>query len=144
MKIGRPFPQTGALISIYHPIFSEFKNALENPSSLPSVEDQIAAFDLMEAAAEVYDDEDKRVKAMRTPINKILARNMVGVVPNEEAQPNGIILHDVGEFTVPLLIMEAKNEVGAGGSDPQIQGAFSFRKMWVSSGVRCFFTFPGG
>lgn len=73
-----------------------------------------------------------------TPIVQKLLGYPIVTVPSEFGfRPDGIIVYPGAEDgKIPLLVMEAKNEVGTGGSDPNIQAAFSFRKLWSYLEVR--------
>ncbi|KIO31818.1 hypothetical protein M407DRAFT_58480, partial [Tulasnella calospora MUT 4182] len=127
---GRPFETTGPPISIYHTVFSEFKTLIEAPNAAPP-EDVVTAFHLIQAAAKVYPNETARLRSLR-PLIEVLLKHQIPRLPaGYLCAPDGVALYDSPVGLVPLLVMEAKNEIGAGGSDPDIQGAFSFRKMWV-------------
>ncbi|KIO24082.1 hypothetical protein M407DRAFT_26518 [Tulasnella calospora MUT 4182] len=130
MAIGRPFETTGPSVSIYHPVFSEFKTLINDPNAAPP-EDVVTAFNLIQAASKMYDKEDARNNALRPIIEALLHRGILGLPSGYSFIPDGIVWGDIAVGSVPLLIVEAKNEIGAGGSDPNIQGAFSFRKFWV-------------
>ncbi|KAG8918638.1 hypothetical protein FRC01_001751 [Tulasnella sp. 417] len=112
MQIGRPFETTGPPVVIYHDVFLKFKSLINKKGPDPESEDVATALDLMQIAAEGYADEQLRVKAMMPKIEKLLKR--------------------LGMAEVPTLIVEANNEVGTGGCDPGIRGAYSFRKLWAS------------
>ncbi|KIO17350.1 hypothetical protein M407DRAFT_85083 [Tulasnella calospora MUT 4182] len=130
MAIGRPFETTGPPISIYHTVFSEFKTHIEAPNAAPP-EDVVTAFHLIQAAAKVYPNENARLRSIRPFIEKLLKRLVPRLPAGYSFDPDGVALYDAPVGLVPLLVMEAKNDIGAGGSDPDVQGAFSFRKMWA-------------
>ncbi|KIO16990.1 hypothetical protein M407DRAFT_229930 [Tulasnella calospora MUT 4182] len=128
MAIGRPFETTGPPIAIYHTVFSEFKTFVKSPDPAPP-KDVVTALNLMHAAAEVYRNEDARIKSIRPIIEDLLKRRMFGLPAGYSFNPDGVIWCDTA--LVPLLVMEAENEIGTGGSGPDIQGAFTVRKLWV-------------
>ncbi|KAG8891180.1 hypothetical protein FRC01_014852, partial [Tulasnella sp. 417] len=131
MAIGRPFETTGPPIFIYHTVFSDFKALMEGPDAAPP-QDVVTAFSLIQAAATVYPSEDDHLNAMRPFIEALLDRSFVRLPDSGQSfDPDGLILGRTTAGLVPLLVMEAENEIAPGGRDPDIQGAFSFRKLWV-------------
>lgn len=137
MKIGRPYEETGPPIFLYHPIFSRFKTLVEDPSTTPLPEDVVAAFDLIQAAADTASTEHKRLC-----LERLLARNLVGAPPKYKCRPSGVLFHEVAAGTVPLLVLEANKAIDADQGDPNVRGAFSYRKLWLSS-VSCSSLFSG-
>ncbi|KIO17611.1 hypothetical protein M407DRAFT_38925, partial [Tulasnella calospora MUT 4182] len=123
---GRPFGTIGPPISIYHPIFSRFQTLIQGDGFDPLPEDVVAAFDLMEAAADFYETEAHRLNAITPCLAKLLARKFHGT-----SGFDGVTFSETAAKDIPLLVMEAKNEVGTGGSDPYLHAAFSYRKLWV-------------
>lgn len=139
MKIGRPFEETGPPVSTYHPIFSKFQAGIQDPNFEPKPEDVATAFDLIEIAAKVYPSEDDRVKDMTVLLGDLLDCLIGGHAPGDKLRPDGVVWHRINRVAVPLLVMEAKNEIGTGGSDPDIESSFSFRKLWTDESVRYIF-----
>lgn len=140
MKIGRPYEETGPPIFIYHPIFSRFRTLVDDPSATPLAEDEVTAFNLIQAAADICLEETKSMEHMRLCLERLLARNLVGAPPKYKCRPSGVLFHEVAAGTVPLLVMEAEKAINSDGPDPDVRGAFSYRKLWVSS-VSCLSLF---
>ncbi|KAG8946281.1 hypothetical protein FRC04_011911 [Tulasnella sp. 424] len=140
MKIGRPFDKTGPPVSIYHSVFSAFQANIQNPQFKPKPNDVVAAFDLIQAASRVYPSEDDRLKQMKPLLSDLLSHLIGGLAAGDKIRPDGVVMLHIDQVgDIPLLVMEAKNEIGTVGSDPDIQGSFAFRKLWAEnalSGVR--------
>ncbi|KAG8912076.1 hypothetical protein FRC00_005319 [Tulasnella sp. 408] len=127
MQIGRPFGTTGPSISIYHSVFSKFKSLIKNPTPDISPATVAQAFDLIVAAAAIYPTENDRTRVITPIVQKLLGYPIVTVPSEFGFRPDGIIIYPGSEEgKIPLLVMEAKNEVGTGGIDPNSQAAFSF------------------
>ncbi|KAG8919999.1 hypothetical protein FRC01_000985 [Tulasnella sp. 417] len=129
MKIGRPYETTGLPVSLYHPIFSRFQRLILDQDPDLSAKDLSTAFQLIYDAAAVYKTEADRLSAMISHFNALLGHEMYRVTAPYSSAPDGVIFHS----NTPLLVMEATNEVGTDESDPDLQGAFSYRKGWTGT-----------
>ncbi|KAG8901058.1 hypothetical protein FRB99_005580 [Tulasnella sp. 403] len=135
MKIGRPFEATGPPIYIYHPVFWQFHKLANDQSSTPTPEDVNAAFSLMVVASTVYETETLRLNAVLPEIQNLLGRSLHGTLGSYPYRLDGIIQTGHLGRDAPLLVIEAKNEIGTGQSDPAVQGSFSFRKLWTQDSL---------
>ncbi|KAG8945803.1 hypothetical protein FRC04_012250 [Tulasnella sp. 424] len=129
MQIGRPFETTGPPIFIYHKVFSKFKSLIDIKDPKLEAEDVATALRLIQAAAEGYQNEAFRREAILSKIEKLLGNPVGGAAPESGFRHDGVVYHLSPQGKVPILVVEMKNEIGEGGSDPDIQGAFSFRKL---------------
>ncbi|KAG8912250.1 hypothetical protein FRC01_005201 [Tulasnella sp. 417] len=131
MQIGRSLGTTGPPISIYHPIFSRFQTLVQGDDSDPVAEDVVAAWSLITAAADFYETEDDRLDSMNPYLTTLLGRRINGTYEMDAYRPDGVVFTEGIPMGIPLLVMEAENEIGAGERDPNFQAAFSYRKLWV-------------
>jgi hypothetical protein len=143
---GRPFTTRAAPVYLYHPVFANFKHrfndkTLEVPTSV-----QQQVYPLCVSSADVYDTTmsltGKRVAG--ETIRKSNTRRYYQLLLEPFADmnlgsfiPNGGIITLLPDGTTALrALVEEKNEIGAGGCDPNLQGSLSYAKYWAQSEVR--------
>ncbi|QRV90209.1 WaaY domain-containing protein [Ceratobasidium sp. AG-Ba] len=122
---GRPFEKTGMPIGLYHPIFDAFTSrARESTNSIPG--DFYDKMDqLLISSQEMYEKENGRQHELDGILQDILGHKL-HKVKFPGVQPDGVI--HMGEGGTVMLVMDIKNEIGSGNSDPTIQGAMSYAK----------------
>ncbi|QRV74611.1 WaaY domain-containing protein [Ceratobasidium sp. AG-Ba] len=140
IKNGRPPQRSGLPIGLYHPVFDKFLSRLETTdfSSIPSgtrTEFFGNLKKLLNASPALYGKEpgaNGRDISIRGYLSALLGFAMPSVDLNG-AKPDGVVS---GSNEAIYMVIEVKNEVGTGGSDPTIQGAVSYVKQWGSETKR--------
>lgn len=131
MSMGRGVPTVGCTISIYHPVFSEFQTHLGNEELKPTADQVRNALKLLEIGQKVFRTENHRVAELYPILSSLLLLPVEGSPSYFRYQPDGLIFtRRDNNDAVPILVLETKNEVGTGGCDPEVQCAFSYRKLW--------------
>ncbi|QRV85642.1 WaaY domain-containing protein [Ceratobasidium sp. AG-Ba] len=131
---GRPSKRNGLPIGLYHPVFDKFLSRLETTdlSSIPSrtrTKFLENLKNLLSASPAIYGKEtgtNGRDKTIRGHLSELLGFAMDSVDLNG-AKPDGVVSGSNGAV---YMVIEVKNEIGTGGSDPTIQGAISYVKHW--------------
>jgi hypothetical protein len=135
---GRPFEQRGASIHLYHHVFTDFENGLEADDPIPrETRENVQKF--IKASSAVYAREDARFDAIELIINDLLGWELIAT-RSKKVTSDGVIRFSRNRFTGYLLILEVKNEIGTGGSDPFLQASFAYQLyhapqkcMWFGS-----------
>lgn len=134
---GRPASTVGPPITIYEPVFSQFRamNEGEPPVEI-SPKDYGFVKTLLTASAAIYSTEKERTSGIDAPMEGLLGRPVCPTVLVDNSSNDGVIQIEIGEKTGLLLVREIKNEVGMGHCDPCVQVAFSYSKWWSDNKVR--------
>ncbi|CAE6389813.1 unnamed protein product [Rhizoctonia solani] len=135
INIGRPAERTGLPIVLYHPVFGGFLTRLRSNDPIePEV--YLRTREHFLVSQDLYEHENNnpraRDEATRTSLGGLLG-NALQKITVHGVQADGVI---TGRDATPLMIMEMKNEIGAGSSDPSIQAAQSYTRYWSSAGAR--------
>jgi hypothetical protein len=136
LYIGRPANRIGPPVVLYHPVFGEFVRDFENESM--QISDNVAkvTMEVIDAAQEFYDSENDRVKAMNRPLSKIFGA-MPRILNADNSEIDAIVSMQPDGLNqeAALAVIEYKNEVGTGSSDPTIQGDIVFGRYWSQDEV---------
>lgn len=103
----------------------------------PSADDLRECDELFKLAADVYASEEDRASAMRPQIVKLLDQSINRIEHSDRSKGDGSAIASVGGLNIDMEIalLEFKNEIGSGGKDPTVQGAFTMRKAYVQPEV---------
>ncbi|KAF9433529.1 hypothetical protein BGZ76_009319 [Entomortierella beljakovae] len=135
---GRPFAKTGPPIALFHTVFGEFLRDI-NDVNLPLTDYRIKlAEDFLWASADLYKDENARMTTIREILGKIVGDIVDAVCGGSDSRSNGVLLTSVGDQRAYRMILEGKNEVGAGGCDPTVQLAQYYRTYWSQTNTELF------
>ena len=113
-------------------MFAEFQDAMKNTGPFRAdVATYDAITDIFGLFSQIYPGEKDRVKAINGRLSVLLGRQLT-VVHGDGVISDGVVDQACGDSRVYLVIMEAKNEIGTGCSDPYNQGSLAYRKYWAS------------
>ncbi|PVF90894.1 hypothetical protein CPB86DRAFT_508930 [Serendipita vermifera] len=88
------------------------------------------------ASAEIYRLESHRRAGVINLLKELLGRNIKLEQNDDQSSSDGLITIDITLVQCALLLLlEIKNEVGSGHSDPSIQAALSFTRYWSQDKV---------
>jgi len=93
------------------------------------------AEDFLWNSADFYTDEATRLEAIEEPLEKIWGHFGESTFGKNYAASNGVLVTDVGNQVAYRMILECKNEIGTGGSDPTLQMSISYRGYWSQGDV---------
>ena len=119
-------------IRIFHPVFQEFLDRINDPKFEPDEEVALEVSRLMSYSSEVHTYEDANFSELR----RILAGLSGG-----NATPDDIMIKRKGSCDIPLVLLEYRRSIGKGGCDPSIQAAYSLREFLYKDEVRVFHIF---
>lgn len=134
IKNGRPADQVDLPIGLYHPVFGNFLNNLENPDPTQPTSASLCASTkkFFAVSQDIYKIEELRLAEIDKELGSLIGEPFL-VSKKLGVLPGGMI---TGHGGAACIFMEMKNEVGAGGSDPSIQAAIAFSKFWGNDSVR--------
>ncbi|CAE6494428.1 unnamed protein product [Rhizoctonia solani] len=129
--IGRPAEHTGPPIVLYHPVFGRFLRNLRSLEPLSAIT-YARAVDYFQTSQALYKDESIRRGGRDESSRRLLGTVLGGLLMKSgdyDTRPDGVATTSNGAW---CIIMEMKNEIGSGGSDPTIQAAQSYSRCWKS------------
>ncbi|KZP10890.1 hypothetical protein FIBSPDRAFT_838122 [Athelia psychrophila] len=146
---GRPLKNHGFPIELFHPVFDKFRTDANKITLEISPEDYKDVASLCASAADIYKTEDARGVGIYTILEKILATKLTTKNANgaRSARADGVITLSLEEVIAFLAVVELKNEIGTGHSDPAAQVSFSYafyvsqkeiEKLLATSNCPCF------
>jgi len=130
--IHHPADTSALPIEVYHPVFQQFMRDIT--TAKPSRELLIKVRGLMRASTGMGTVGLPLAENLRSALAGILGRCVEQVIVSD-AIPGGVVLKSFGEFSVPLLAMEHKREIGEGGCDPMTQASYYVLKYWQEERV---------
>ena len=126
----------GPHVSIFHDVFARFQSKFNDISTpIPSqvYHDVTTLFSLSQT---VYLGEKDRARYLGPVIAKLI-KNDISKPTIDGAIPDGAVTTaNHGRPTAYRAILEYKNEIGTGGSDPATQAAKGYEKAWAEPQVR--------
>ncbi|QRV96600.1 kinase domain protein [Ceratobasidium sp. AG-Ba] len=130
---GRPRSKQGLPLEIYHPVFHAFTQRIQS-NDIPDSDSLRAMEFFMSISQAVYACEAQRTLAVKNHLKSLLGVEAITVEPANSCTADGVIMTKshvaIDDPSAYLLVMEVKNEVGTGDSDPSIQGAKSYARYW--------------
>ncbi|CAE6428928.1 unnamed protein product [Rhizoctonia solani] len=127
MLNGRPRQHTGPPLVLYHPVFGNFLSNLQSSDPLcPQFYEHI--FGYLWDSQKVYEDEVENGQASDRDASGL--EQLLGKLLKSGVAPDAVATASDGGY---CLIVEMKNEIGTGGSDPSIQAAQSYSRVWQTS-----------
>jgi hypothetical protein len=132
---GSNFSTIAPPIQIFHPIFHEFTQFVNDPLVQPTVEDLDNVHQLMQTLSSIYKKEDAYREKVRRDIARILDTTILEMANPDNTRPDGFIMAELGNTPIPCALFELKREAGEGGCDPTSQASFSMKRAWIHEAV---------
>ncbi|KAF8597082.1 hypothetical protein BDV93DRAFT_479692 [Ceratobasidium sp. AG-I] len=127
---GRPYSRTALPVHLYHHAFEQFATKLKATENLSAAR-YAAVEKLLYNSQRLYPTEAERWDAIQ-PFLAAAIGHVITHKPIPKCQADGVVTFDhlaSGQCVFPVII-EIKNEIGTGGSDPWIQAAESYAIYW--------------
>lgn len=122
---GRPVYNSTLPISLYHKAFYEFSLAATRAPSFQHLA-KTDVFDFICACQGLYEDRHERFRGLYDCLHGLLKVSFLRLqIP--ETSEDGVVARHNGAY---VLINEWRNELGAGGSDPILTSATSYKQYW--------------
>jgi hypothetical protein len=118
-------------LQIFHPIFDDFTNFVNDPSIQPTAEDLDKVYRFMGDLSYIYKKEDDYAYKVRQHIGRILGDSVIEGQMPDNSRPDGVIMMEIDEETIPIVYLELKREIGDGGCDPGSQLGLCMRRSWI-------------
>jgi hypothetical protein len=131
----RPADASGPPITLFHPVFAEFKANLTREleidnSFLESVIEATVKF------SDFYKDESHRRSLAEPFFCKLFDQASICEVPlKTNGKLDGVIW--APNLVASTVIFEWRSEVGSGGTDPLNQNAIGYGRFWAQEEVSC-------
>ena len=122
-------------LRIFHPVFQEFVDRVNDPAFEPSDEVVSIISELTSTAAEIHPSEDRALLELRPLLSRLLGGFVGQVASTGTRSPDGMMLKQLGEWSAPLVCIEYKRAFGEGGCDPSTQASYSAREFLISPQV---------
>ncbi|RIB30445.1 hypothetical protein C2G38_2238221 [Gigaspora rosea] len=131
---GRPLELTGPPITIYNRVFTKF---LEDFNSIelevpPDILEWV--MDIISTSTDKYLNEDGRMNNMGEILSKIFG-TIALTSYGKGCLYDGLLTAKVGLLNAYIGIIEGKNEIVSGGTDPSLQAAIYYRYYWSQTVV---------
>jgi hypothetical protein len=126
---GRPAHNYGPPVGLFHPVFNSFHADMRNQgppdsSTYPSIRALFAAF------AEIYATESDRITAFSQHLYDLIG-GAFRIIEAAGVKSDGVLTAASCGRSAVVSLLEVKNEIGAGHSDPYNQGSLAYRKYWA-------------
>ncbi len=123
-------------IELFHPVFAQFRAKLADTEIFipEDITRDTASPTRSSSALHVF--EQPRTQESQTLLSKILKQPFLH--PADLYHPSADIAlceNTTVDETAAVVIVEEMSELGAGGSEPSVQGSFSYIKFWVDATV---------
>lgn len=97
-----------------------------DPSTYPSIRALFSAF------AAIYDTERHRIDTFTPPLHALIGGTFF-IVDVDGVRSDGILQQPSCGSSAYASLLEVKNEIGTGHSDPYNQGSLAYRKYWAEA-----------
>jgi hypothetical protein len=131
------FSPTAPPIHIFHPIFHDFAQSVNDPLVQPTVEDLVNVHRLMQTLSDIHKKEDLSLVKAREDICRILDFTVLEMANPDNTGPDGLINMKVNRVPTPCALFELEREAGEGGRDPTSQASLSMKRAWIHEEVGC-------
>ncbi len=129
---GRPSTLYGPPIGLFHPVFDMMRATIQNANMPLPPQQYEDTRELLSVSSEFYGTETSRLSRIKPTLHRLL-KSMFVNVRSERMESDGVIQHPSCDGNAYVVILEAKNEIGEGGSDPYNQVSLAFRKYWADA-----------
>ena len=128
-------------VQIFHPIFQEFLDRIDDPTFKPDKEMVSTVSELMLSTTKIHSSEDNAVENLRPLLSKLLGGHLGQIISTGKRVPDGVVYKSLITRIAPLVCFEYKRALGEGGCDPSTQAAYSVREFLVKDNVCGFRVF---
>ncbi|CAI2183281.1 9445_t:CDS:1, partial [Funneliformis geosporum] len=135
----RPYKCLGPPVFFYNKVFNKFVTDFRN-EDLPISKVVLEMVDpLIQDMSKGYDSEDDRLDCFEKYLRKIIWP-IEKISNKDKTSSDGVVTEPVESFheSALLFLLEIKNEIGTGFSDPTIQGSLSYVRRWAQERFRDF------
>ena len=138
---GRPVETMAPPIQIFHPVFQQFSDRINDPTFEPDEATIVSVSKLMSATMELYPSESEAFNKLHPLLSDLVGKDMVQI-PSKGSRTSGtLVLKQIGNTDVPLVRVEYKLVLDDGNRDPSVQAAYSVREYLVLEEVCGFRVF---
>ncbi|PBK61258.1 hypothetical protein ARMSODRAFT_997450 [Armillaria solidipes] len=121
-------------IELFHPVFAQFRAKLADTEMVVPEDIVRDTASLMRSSSAIHVSEQPRTQESQTLLSKILKQSFLHAA--DLCHPSADITlcrNATVNETAAVVIVEEMSELGAGGSEPSVQGSFSYIKFWVDA-----------
>ena len=140
-KPGRPVETIAPPIQIFHPVFQQFSDRINDPTFEPDEATIVSVSKLMSATMELFSSEIEAFNKLHPLLSDLVGKDMVQI-PSKGSRTSGTLVRkQIGNTDVPLVRVEYKLALNDGNRDPSVQAAYSVREYLVLEEVCGFRVF---
>jgi hypothetical protein len=139
---GRPFATRSTPVHLYHDVFTTFTSVYDDTTRKIPLDIQNHIFKLCHDSSELYKTVKRKEGGESLRLNAILPLYRLILGESMQSQPvvggeaDVAITSTMSDGQLALRgVVEFKNEIGAGGCDPNLQGPLSYIKYWAGDAV---------
>ena len=132
---------TAPPIQVFHPVFQQFLDGINDPSSKPETKTIAAVSELLLLTSEIRSSENDALDELRPLLRKLLDTYVGKESSAGSRTTDGVAFKMVGAYRIPLLCLEYKRALGEGGCDPSAQAAYSLREFLILDEVCRYYVF---
>lgn len=123
---------TGPPVGMFHWCFDQFSYDMEH--GVVSDDTMVATAEFVHASSAIYSDEYTRTQSVSEALHKVINLPLFKMTNDDQTSPD-VYYHDWNGRRVLGLLYERKNEIGAEGLAPDVQGSLSFRRWLAEKSV---------
>ncbi|KAG1785277.1 uncharacterized protein HD556DRAFT_144135 [Suillus plorans] len=124
---NNPVNTTAPPIQLFNPAFAYFSSKAFDPEYTVPDEMLRNTQELMTKFAAIHANESDRRLDLVPLLAKVIKEPLLHAKSRSgNFEPNAVVVHSHDDIPVHLVVVEEKNEVGDGASDPSVQASFSF------------------
>jgi hypothetical protein len=122
----------GRPIGLFEPVYNTFDDLMRSHERIDADADMYSSVkQLFKVFAAIYDTVGARLTAVKEQLTAALGKGF-DEISALGVKSDGVMIQPCGPSRGYLLILEVKNEIGTGSSDPYNQSSIAYRKYWVN------------
>lgn len=118
-------------IQIFHRVFQEFSDRINDRSFEPNKEVVSAVSQLLLLTTEIRPSEEDALDELRPLLGELLGVCVEPTISAGTRSPDGMSFKMFSKYRVPLLCLEYKRTLGEGKCSPSTQAAYSLREFLI-------------
>ena len=118
-------------IHIFHPVFQEFLDRINDPGFEPNKEVVSAVSELLLLTIEIQPLEDDALNKLHPLLSKLLGICVEQTILAGIYSPDGMTFKTFSKYHVPLLHLEYKHVLSKGRCNPLTQATYSLQEFLI-------------
>ena len=128
-------------VQIFHPVFQQFLDRIDDPTFAPDEEVVARVSRLMPYSSRLHPSGDDAPVKLRGHLAVLLQGHMMQGMLFDPRSPGGVVARHEVNRTIPLITFEYRRSICEGGCGPTVQAAYYLKDILSKNEVRAFRTF---